>query len=271
MATFMTYAGSKEKLSDQLSYFFNQTQKNTFVDLFCGAGSIAASCELGRFSSIIENDVDKNLILAEKNMIEIFKEGRIDEQFKELLKMCPSTQEEYVDFRNRYNASCEGKWKEFIVLASCCTNNMVRFNKKMEFNQTYGKRKLNEHSMQRMKEYCEKMICLKNILFKSADFNSEDYSDSLIYIDPPYSNSQVKYISWNNSDDKRLSDYIERNYNLGNDIIVSSFIKNGELSELENNLESMHFERFFLDQDYLKGARKKTNEYQEVVYEKMHI
>src|SRR5574344_2177529 len=136
----MTYAGSKDKILDQILPYLNASKKDVMVDLFCGGGSVA-SAEL-KFKHVIANDINKDLIEADENMALI-------------MSACPENKEQYVKYREKYNSEQEeaDRWTEFLVLASCCTNNLIRYNRRGEFNQTYGERKMNPHSVERMTDF----------------------------------------------------------------------------------------------------------------------
>lgn len=282
LSTFMTYAGSKDKILDQILPYLNASKKDVMVDLFCGGGSVA-SAEL-KFKHVIANDINKDLIEAEENMVRLYQTSpdAFDENIALIMSACPENKDQYVKYRAKYNSEQEeaDRWTEFLVLASCCTNNLIRYNRRGEFNQTYGERKMNPHSVERMKDFCRRVCSAhQDIVFSSSDYRK--FTDSIAYstwigggtacyyIDPPYSNSTVKYTSWNSDDDKELLSFIEALSVKGNDIIVSSFVKNGERTEIEDGLVKSGFTEHLLSQDYSKGARIKTNQYQETLYVKM--
>ena len=52
---------------------------------------------------------------------------------------------------------------KFFSLCSSCTNNMMRFNKKFLFNQTFGKRSINDNTIQKLKDYSERIKSFDSI------------------------------------------------------------------------------------------------------------
>jgi DNA adenine methylase Dam len=278
MAGFISYAGDKSNLLSKLDDIFIKSNKNVFVDLFCGGGSVFTSAAYLKFKTVYANDVNNDLMDAMYHCLKIYlKDPESFEQNILNIIHCPNTKEEYYKLRDTFNFSIsmeEDQWIIFLELVSCSMNNYVRYNKKGEFNQTYGQRKINKHYINNMKNFLELFSKVKDkIILNSMSFQcfletKQVKEKALYYMDPPYSNSLVKYNAWNEDDDKTLLIYIEKLLNENNDVIVSSFIKNNKSSLLIDGLNSMGFETIKVERDYTKTSKKKENTYQEMIFVK---
>jgi len=120
------YTGSKFKLLEQILPEMDYT-KNYFVDLFCGGGSVYTNI-VDKYDKVLVNDIISELIGIHTNLLE---SDNIIEQTKLL---CPSKgdKESYLKLREDFNKdkTPERLW----ALMLCCTNNLMRFNTKGEFN-----------------------------------------------------------------------------------------------------------------------------------------
>jgi site-specific DNA-adenine methylase len=73
----------------------------------------------------------------------------------------------------------------------------MRFNKSFKFNQSFGKRTINDSTIQKLKDYIE-VIKEKEINFVCGDYKSlfTNYpptTEDFIYLDPPYLISEAGY------------------------------------------------------------------------------
>lgn len=126
------YTGSKYKMLQQLLPEFDYT-KDTFVDLFCGGGSVWSNI-LDKYKKVIANDIIEDLVNIQKSLLE--SDSLIDKTKN--LNPGKDNKEDFLKLRDSYNndKSPEKLWA--LMLSS--TNNMMRFNKKFKYNQTYGNR-----------------------------------------------------------------------------------------------------------------------------------
>ena len=132
------YTGSKYKLLNQILPHFNYNKSNV-VDVFCGGGSVYTNI-LDKYEKIIINDIISDLIGIHCGLM-------VDDNIIELTKgLCPGKEnpEGYSILRTDYNEmpTPEKLW----ALMLSCTNNMMRFNQKFKFNQTYGNRGWNQNT-----------------------------------------------------------------------------------------------------------------------------
>jgi DNA adenine methylase Dam len=199
----LNYTGSKFRFLDQILPMFNY-DKNTFIDLFTGGGSIYTNV-LDKYNKIIINDIIKDLIGIHK---ELLKSDNIINNVKNLV-VSKDDKDGYMSLRDNYNndPSPDKLW----ALMLCCTNNMLRFNKKFKFNQTFGKRSYNMSTEKKVQEFINHIRKYKDkLVYRNEYFSNIKYNNSMVYIDPPYSNTEAGYNSyWNKDDDILLYEYIK--------------------------------------------------------------
>ena len=151
----MNYTGSKFKLLEQLLPEFDKA-KSTFVDVFCCGGSVQTNV-LDKYEKVIANDIIIDLIGIHKGLL------HSDEIITKTKELCPGKDNPvgYGTLRENYNGnpSPEGLWA--LMLSS--TNNMVRFNQNLKYNQTFGKRSWNDSTQKKVNQEVEDM---KNDLYR---------------------------------------------------------------------------------------------------------
>lgn len=153
-----------------------------------GGGSVYTNV-LDKYSKIIINDIIGDLIGIHKQLM-------FDDIIIETTKqLCPGKDnpEGYQELRNSYNN--EPTPEKLWALMLSCTNNMMRFNQKFKFNQTYGNRGWNQKTEVKVDTFIKHIRQYqKNITYLSEHFeNIETNSDMMLYIDPPYSNTEAGY------------------------------------------------------------------------------
>ena len=246
------YTGSKYKLLEQILPHIDYT-KQTFVDLFCGGGSVY-TIVLDKYDKIIVNDVIEDLIGIHKGLI---KSNDIIEQTKLL---CPNKddQDGYVKLRNSYNE--EKTPEKLYALMVSCLSNMIRFNLKGEVNQSFGRRTWNSNIERKVYDFCNHIRPYKNkINYISSDFEKvEILKDTMYYIDPPYSNTEAGYSTlWKKQDDNRLYSFVKLIDDIGSSFMVSgSLVHGNKPSILLDLLLNDGYQYVELDFDYKKVSRK---------------
>ena len=227
------YMGNKYDLLKQLIPLFPKNI-DTLYDLFGGSAVISLNVESNK---TIYNELNENIY----NLIQLFKnndsndlinhlkgrqiqfnlfDGKIDirinkENQKEIRK---KYEQNYLNFRKYYNETKNIKDLYTLTFYSFC--NLLRFNKKSEFNMPFGFRSYTEKYDNRIIDACD-VLKNKNIIFKNENafdilqdtiFNKDDF----IYLDPPYSNTTAIYNEkrafggWTIEDDKRLFIILEK-------------------------------------------------------------
>ncbi len=198
------YTGSKFRILDQIIPLFKK--RKTFIDVFCGGGSVFTNVE-DKYENIIVNDKLSPLIDFYRKLQEINWEDIRREVLNR--KVNPLSQEEYLKLRDRYNA--EFNCYDFFMLVCSCTNNMSRFNQKGEFNQTWGKRTYNEKTERKLHNFWKTIYNNRKITFLNGDYSEVNIDeDSFVYLDPPYLITSAGYNTlWNSDDDTKLYAWLD--------------------------------------------------------------
>jgi len=256
------YTGSKDRLLSQLIPLFDK-QKTRFVDLFSGGGSVWTNV-IQDYGGIVVNDIIADLIEVQRKLI---LETAVTISITKGHAVAKDDPEAYGNLRASYNASPtpEKLW----ALMMCCTNNMMRFNQSLKFNQTFGKRTFNAKTEEKAKVWARHLRKhLDKITFSSVDFaKTEINPQTFCYIDPPYSNTEAGYNAyWAKDDDLRLADFCNAVHSLGATFCVSgTLIHDGESCRLIDHLIEDGFQRIDLNHNYNKVSRRGNKDTQEVV------
>jgi len=248
------FTGSKYKLLEQIIPEFDLSKK-IFIDLFTGGGSIYTNV-VNLYDKIIINDIINELIEIHKELI------NNDDIIKKTIQIVPNkdNKESYLKLRESFNEnkSPEKLW----ALMMSCTNNMMRFNKKHMFNQTFGKRTFNQNTKKKIDEFIKHIRPYKNKLyFTSEHFSKIKPKNSMVYIDPPYSNAEAGYNAyWKKNDDNILYEYI-KNIENDNSFMISGIYgeHNGKRSKLIDLLIKDGYNYKLLEYNYKKVSRSKNN------------
>jgi DNA adenine methylase Dam len=274
------YTGSKFRLLEQLLPEMDYT-KSYFVDLFCGGGSVYSNV-VDKYDKVIANDIISDLIGIHKSLLE---SDDIIEETKSLCLNLKESQEEFLKLRKDYNDN-PGPAKLWSLMLSC-NSNLIRFNQKGKFNQTWGKRSWNSSTEDKTNEFIKHIRQYKDkIHFSHRTFNEisiptkSGKSDKfMFYCDPPYAytknvdgtmgNKQISEAGYNNfyykEDDLNLYNYCHKINDMGSSFMISGVIQHGgNRSWILDRLISDGFRYKELDFDYKKinksGIDKKTKE-----------
>lgn len=234
------YTGNKFKLLEQILPLFDYS-KDYFVDIFAGGGSVWSNVA-DKYDKVLINDIIEELIEIQKllytepeKIIKLTKENCVEKFDKE----------GYLKLRKSFNQ--EKTPDKLWALMLMCTNNMLRFNKKFEFNQTYGQRGWSKNTTKKVEEFVKHISQFNNLIFISKNFYEINIKKpSMIYLDPPYgriknyddsiSNKQISEagynVYWTKEHDIKLYEYI---HNLNNN--NSSFMVSGTLEHDGNILD----------------------------------
>ena len=256
------YTGSKFKLLEQILPEFDYT-KPYFVDLFTGGGSVYTNV-LDKYQKVITNDIISDLIGIHKSLSES------DNIISETKSICPNkgNPEGFSLLRNSYNESPTpaGLWA--LMLSS--TNNMMRFNQKFKYNQTYGDRGWNANTDKKVETFTNHIREYKDkIRYTSKPFNEIEISSDkvMVYCDPPYKNSEAGYNAyWKNEDENKLYDYLKNIDKCGSSFMISGVIKHNNVeSVLLGKLISDGYRCKELEFNYNKVSRIGKKETTEVI------
>jgi len=268
------YTGSKFKLLEQLLPEFDKT-KSTFVDVFTGGGSVYTNV-LDKYKSVIVNDIITDLIGIHKGLLDS------DNIISKTKSLCPGKGNPvgFGTLRDNYNGnpSPEGLW----ALMLSCTNNMMRFNQKFKFNQTYGDRGFSDATQRKVNNFTEHIRKFKdNLIYLSTQFENIDIqSDMMIYLDPPYGRiknddgtigkkqiSEAGYNSfWLKDDDVKLYEFIKKIDSIGASFMVSGVLyHDGKTCWMLDKLIADGFKYKEIKYDYNKVSRKGNKETTEII------
>ena len=269
------YTGSKFKLLEQILPEFDYT-KPYFVDLFAGGGSVYTNV-LGKYDKIIANDIIEDLVGIHESLIS--SDGIIEET----KSLCPGkdNKDGFNELRTNYNESKTpaGLWA--LMLSS--TNNMMRFNQKFKYNQTYGNRGWNANTDKKLENFTNHIRKYKDkVKFTSKTFNEINISSDKImfYCDPPYGRiknedgtmgrsqiSEAGYNAfWKADDDVKLYEYLHKINDSGSSFMVSGVLKHDDkVCWMLDKLIQDGFSYKSLTFDYNKVSRKGSKETTEII------
>lgn len=251
------YTGSKFKLLPQILPHFDYSKVN-FIDLFAGGGSVYANVA-AKYEKILANDIIKDLIDIHKELL--FNKDKFVEEVKSLC-VDKENQAGYHLLRDSYNSTKTPA--KLFALMLCCTNNLMRFNKSFQFNQTFGRRTFNDSTQRKIEEFCAGLEGYKSkIEFKSESFENiwpDNPKETFWYLDNPYLSTEAGYNAyWSNSLESKLFDYCIKIHESGGTFALSGVAgkhKDNEESPLITEL-TKRFNTVKIDHDYKKVARNK--------------
>ena len=271
--TALNFTGSKFKLLPQILPELDYSKKH-FVDLFTGSFVVAANA-LPHYETVLANDIIGDLI-----GIHEFLCFQPDDFIKEVKALCANNPDEYAALRESYNRDKTAA--KLYALMLCCTNNMMRFNQKFEFNQTYGKRTFNDSTAKKLEAFTEYVKPYRDkITFQKGHFGKVVANDStMFYIDPPYgfavdafggvSKKQISEAGynafWKTEDEIKLYDTITQLDKFGHSFMVSGLLSHkGQTSWLMSKLIADGFRHIVLDCNYDKVSRDGVSDSVEVI------
>jgi len=266
----MNYTGSKFKLLDQILPEMDYSKKN-FVDLFTGSFVVGANL-VDKYDKLLINDIISDIIGIHQRILEN------DNIINDMIRLSPNKEnkDEYLQLRKSYND--EPTPAKLWALMLSCTNNLSRFNKKGEFNQTWGNRSYNDSTKKKIEQFVNHIRPHKNkLMFISKHFNDvrfKNYEDIMFYIDPPYGsiknedgNIGKKQISeagysglWGYKDDLLLYEYCKNLDKNGASFMLSGVLEHdGNVTWILDKLISDGYNYKELIFDYNKVSKKKTD------------
>ncbi len=255
------YTGNKFKLLPQIAPILTSSDTDTFFDVFGGGGVVWGNM-LPHFDKVIFNDIITDLQYLHSLLIQ--KPSETIEKVKELC-VAKDDQPGYVELRTSYNEekSKQQRAMKLYALMLCCTNNMLRFNKKGGFNQTFGKRTFNPNTEKKLKEWTEHIIPLKDKLkCQSSSYNNikKPLEKTLFYMDPPYMHTEAGYNAyWSEKLENDLYKFcIDLNKESHNFAISGVIEYDGNINKNLSKLEK-DFNCKYLEMDYNKVSRSKNN------------
>jgi DNA adenine methylase Dam len=255
------YTGSKYRLLPQLMPMFDYS-RHTLVDLFIGGGSVWCNL-VPYFERAIANDIIRNLVEAQQALLD----G--DAIIAETKALCVAKDDKpgYHRLRDDYNVAPTAA--KYFALSLCCNNNMARFNASFKFNQTFGRRTWNSSTTEKVSHYtAHTRVYRSRVRLVPSDFARVAIPDnSMVYVDPPYSNTEAGYNTyWRKDDVRRLFEHLLRLMDRGHAIAVSGVIRhNGKECPLLNLLIDAGWQTHLLCSDYSAVSKVGPKDSQEVL------
>lgn len=199
---FLKWAGGKTKILPTLLPYIGTP--NTFVDVFCGGGSVSLNVECKK---LISNDINPHLI-------GIYNHIKKNDPyiFTEYFKDSTCNKKTYIELREKFNSIDNGikKSKLFLYLNKHSFNGLTRYNRSGYFNVPFGRitksKKIVEGetiTKEKINLFNEKSILtlqqyIRSFKEKMMDTNFTCYSfdnpilykdlkeGDVVYFDPPY-------------------------------------------------------------------------------------
>jgi DNA adenine methylase Dam len=269
-----SYTGSKFKMLEQLLPKFDYT-KQIFVDLFSGGGSVYTNV-LDKYKAIIVNDIIGDLISIHKELMDC------DKIIENTKRICPSKedQEAFLTLRESYNNEPTPDKLWALMLSS--TNNMIRFNQKFKYNQTFGKRTWNKNTEEKTQKFIEHIRPFKNkVKYISKSFHEVAIVENgMYYCDYPYGyttdengNLLSKQISesgynafWKKDDEIKLYEYLHKLNNSNASFAISGVLFHDKKEAwVLSRLIKDGFSSEQINYDYNKVSRKGDKETYEIL------
>lgn len=210
----VVYSGNKFSLMKQLLPLFPKNI-DTFYDVFCG--SCAVSLNTNAKNHVLNDSMAPIIELYKK-----LKEMKTDEVFTRIEDIFSKynignneSKENYITLRSDYNRTKDPLM--LLVLSFISFSHGIRFNKKFEFNVSFGNKINKDHYLK------EKKIQLNDFITKAKTFNFYNYDfqnflshlttreNDFIYLDPPYLITNASYnASWTEKEEIELLDFCSK-------------------------------------------------------------
>lgn len=247
---------------------------DTFVDLFCGAGTVSVNVNSNK---IICNDLINYLpelfnTWKSKSLEEINQ--YIDKTISEN-NLSSTNKEAFLAFRKKYNTT--KNIEDLFVLICYSFNNQMRFNNSHQYNSSFGYEAstMNDNIRNNINLFVN-AIHNKNIEFLCNDFRDVNLSElglnDFVYCDPPYLISCAVYQDgkrgfkgWNQQDDIDLYDLLdsldERNIKFAlSNMLESKGIKNEYLIDWSRKYNIHNLRANYNGSNYQRKTGKKDAE-----------
>jgi len=271
---YLNYTGNKFDLLEQIIPEMDFSKKY-FCDLFAGSMVVAANV-VEKYEKILVNDIIEDIIGIHKSVLE---SDKIVEEVK-LLSNVKENQDAYNILRDSYNENKTPAKLWALILS--CNSNLMRFNNKGNFNQTWGKRQFSSATQNKIDDFTKKVRPYKDkFIFTSKNFNDIKINKpSMVYLDPPYAycedekgniiNKQISEAGYNvvykQEDDIKLYNYCKEINKNGSSFMLSGLLEHdSKKSWLLNQLIRDGFRYKELIFNYNKVSKKGKKESNEII------
>jgi len=264
----LNYIGGK---GDMINFLKRNEPKyySKFIDLFGGGFNVGMNSTC---ANVIYNDCNFKV----RQMIEMFRDEDVYEIIKYLKNkikyygLTKNGKDAYIIARNEYNhpepPMRDPKLLYLLVLYGF--QQQIRFNSSLEYNNPVGESSFNDKILEKLISF-SRILKEKNTIFFSDDFtellNHID-NDTFLYCDPPYlitlgsyNDGKRGFNGWNEFDEKRLLEFLEKVNNIGGKFMLSNVLihKNQKNTILIDWIEKTGFK--IVDYtDKIKKSRKEV-------------
>ena len=236
------WVGNKTKLLNNITPIIDNNLKQTYYEPFLGSGAVLISLMNKYGKQLSYNISDINIMLINcwnciKNycyeliskltqyentynnqMVEQNEEDYnvYKHELNEYINMFSNTLLDNIELEHIVNASAL-----FMIVNKTCYGGVYRVNDKNEFNTPFGKRDCVKFDYVNIAKLCIKLNMLNVNIQCSSYIDNISIHDSLIYMDPPYTNTYQRYTT-NKINDVELTQYINECKTNNNIIILSN-------------------------------------------------
>ena len=261
----ISYSGSKYNLLDWLMPMFPK-ESELFIDAFGGSGVVSFNYDCNNIYYTDELPYLPMIFnwIKEHDVITIsVKIYQYAEQFKlnyDDVK-APTSKEAFYNLRNYVNGHREDPDYPLLLLflSRLCFRHLISFNKKGEFNGTYGQYKLSADYLidviEKIKPKMEHIVFAVDDAVKDLQLLDEPVDDCkiFIYCDPPYVDTGANYNDgWTPEKDKELRDALDHVDSLGIMFGLSNYAEhNGHINRaLLDWVEEKGYHIYYKDHVY---------------------
>ena len=183
------WTGSKRSLANQISLL--APKHNRYIEPFLGGGAVLyCLAKPGSIASDVYEPLMKIWQLVQEEPEKIIEDYK--KKWQLLQKYFPNY---FYEIRNRFNSYQNGQ--DLLFLSRTCTNGIIRFNSKGEFNNSLHVTRKGMHP-----DNFEKIVKKWNVKLDKIKLVAIDYREIIdsakegdfLYLDPPYSGSNNRYI-----------------------------------------------------------------------------
>lgn len=262
------YSGNKHKLLPYIHKLFPK-KIDTFVDLFGGSAVVGINIKVNK---TIVNDGDLFLI-GIYNGIQVTEPQKawgLIESMINKYSLNNDNESGYYICRDDYNKipyeeRCTNYWYWGLVLVwSSFNRSTVQFNQQKEYNAPFGFNKVNfDLAKRKFFAFADKVYANDKITFVCDDYSSLCIPENaFVYLDPPYLITTASYNKgWNEDEEERLYDYLEKLDDAGIKWAMSNVLKNNgkENIKLSELIKQRKYRVHYLDNAYEHANFRRKN------------
>lgn len=277
------YVGSKDKLISQIISNIDTT-KTDFIDLFCGSGIVSVNVQ-NMFEYVHLNDGCWQVVRT----IEYFRDTPIQEIISDIeryintFNLSKTNKEGYLRARDFYNE----KYKSeddfnpalFYTLVTHSFSYNITFNSKEEFNvpSGAGRSYFNSNLRYKLIDYCMKLkqkfpttsaFKFDDLLEVQTVANHQDLSDVMIYVDPPYYNSnndapygRIYGLKWTEKEERNLYSWLDKVNDMGGSFLLSNTVENKGITNTILKEWMQKYTVIEVDRDYNNCSYQRNKEH----------